>query len=122
MTPRAKQTNQYKIIEVEKPHSPLPELTQDVKESLKTLKYQPGYIYLMQRFNLQRAELERQLKFGFSLTEQQLHFLQAGIYHMGWIEEQIKTLTKEPRKAEFIPSPDEIELFERHSAALEAVG
>src|SRR6266404_3846709 len=101
MTPRAKQTNQYKIIEVEKPHSPLPELTQDVKESLKTLKYQPGYIYLMQRFNLQRAELERQLKFGFSLTEQQLHFLQAGIYHMGWIEEQIKTLTKEPRKAEF---------------------
>jgi|SRR5579859_682500 len=117
-----KEIHHHHIVEVDKPHGPLPEMTNDLKESLKTLANQPAFQYLLQRLKLERAELQRQLEKGFQLNEQQLHFLQAGVYYTGWLEGQLAKLTFTPRAAQREPSLDEAALFEQHQASLEVIG
>lgn len=83
----------YHIVEVDK-STKLPELTGDLRESLKTLAILPAFNYLMQRFRLKKAAMETTLKEGFKLDEQQLRYCQAGIFWAGEIERDIHTLTQ----------------------------
>ena len=72
----------YHVIEFDKT-TKLPELTGDLRESLKTLAIQPAFQYLMQRFRIKKAAMETTLREGFKLDEQQLRYCQAGIYWAG---------------------------------------
>jgi hypothetical protein len=88
--------NKTTIIELEK-GSRLPELTGDLRESLRTLDYHPGFQYLLQRLRVAKAGILSQLQEGLSLTEVQLRYLQAGLYWAGWLEnEHLSLSTKRP--------------------------
>jgi len=107
-------------VEVDK-GTQLPPLSNDLKESLRTLSHNPAFQYLITRLKLERAGLKHQLENGFTLNETQLKFLQAGIHYSGWLEDTISRLTHTPRPAVHEATADEQELFNQHLAALEVI-
>jgi hypothetical protein len=110
----------YHVVELDK-QTKLPELTGDLRESLKSIALLPGFQYLMQRFRVKKAAMESTLREGFKLDEQQLRYCQAGIYWAGEIERDIQTLTQEQpqrRPAKI----DELEEFKKISRAINLVG
>jgi len=109
------------LVEVEK-GGKLPELTADLKESLKALQYNTGHNYLLQRLKYHKALLQKNLNEGLQLDEVQLRYLQAGLYWVGWLENEIKTLTQAPSSTPRPAAPIEQEEFERLQAHLELVG
>lgn len=110
----------YHIVEFDK-NTKLPELTGDLRESLKTLSLQPAFQYLMQRFRIKKAAMETTLREGFKLDEQQLRYCQAGIYWSGEIERDIQLLTQEqPQRRP--AKTDELEEFRKISRSINLVG
>jgi hypothetical protein len=110
----------YHIVEYDK-NTKLPELTGDLRESLKSLALQPSFQYLMQRFRIKKAAMETTLREGFKLDEQQLRYCQAGIYWSGELERDIQLLTQDQpqrRPAKI----DELEEFKRINSAISLVG
>jgi len=110
----------FHIVELDKA-TRLPELTEDLKNSLRTLALTPAFQYLMQRFAFKKATMESTLREGFKLDEQQLRYCQAGIYWAGEIERDIQLLTQEvrPQRA---PQVDELEQFRKINRSIELVG
>jgi hypothetical protein len=117
---KRKKEHTYHVVELDKSVK-LPELTGDLRESLKSLALQPAFQYLMQRFRVKKAAMETTLREGFKLDEQQLRYCQAGIYWSGEIERDVQSLTQEQptRRA---PRVDELEEFKKISRAIELVG
>lgn len=104
----------YRTIEVDKGVD-LPPLSEELKEGLKTLQHNFAFQYLVNRLKLERAELQRQLAKGFTLDEQQLHFIQSGIFYCGWLEDTIARLTHIPKAApKDVPAEVE-DLFKQHA-------
>jgi hypothetical protein len=110
----------YHVIETDK-STKLPELTGDLRESLKTLALQPAFQYLMQRFRVKRAAMETTLREGFKLDEQQLRYCQAGIYWAMELERDIKLLTQE-QSTKRPASVDELAAFKQVAKAITLVG
>lgn len=110
----------YHVVEFEK-NTKLPELTGDLRESLKTLAMLPAFQYIMQRFRIKKAAMESTLREGFKLDEQQLRYCQAGIYWAGEIERDIKTLTQDTPQARPATN-DELAEFRKISRAITLVG
>jgi hypothetical protein len=110
----------YHVIQLDT-NTKLPELTGDLRESLKTLALQPSFQYLMQRFRIKKAAMETTLREGFKLDEQQLRYCQAGIYWSGEIERDIKLLTQEQPQTRSA-SVDEMAAFNQVRKAITLVG
>lgn len=110
----------YHVVEVDK-NTKLPELTGDLRESLKTLALLPAFQYLMQRFRVKKAAMESTLREGFKLDEQQLRYCQAGIYWAGEIERDIRLLTQE-QPTRRPASVDELAAFKQVAKAITLVG
>ena len=110
----------YHVVEIDK-STKLPELTGDLRESLRTLALLPAFQYLLQRFRVKKAAMESTLREGFKLDEQQLRYCQAGIYWAGEIERDIKLLTQDVTQSR--PAQvDELEEFRKISKAINLVG
>ena len=99
----------------------LPELTGDLRESLKSLSLHPGFAYLLQRQRYQCAGVQNALKEGMNLTETQIRFLQAGLYWLSFIEKDLNSLTQ-TIKPERPAQEDERALFNRVRESLDLVG
>jgi hypothetical protein len=110
----------YHVIEFDK-STKLPELSGDLRESLKTLAMLPAFQYLMQRFRVKKAAMESTLREGFKLDEVQLRYCQAGIYWAGEIERDIKLLTQE-QPTRRPASTDELAQFKEVAKAITLVG
>jgi hypothetical protein len=110
----------YHVVEFDRT-TKLPELTGDLRESLKTLSMLPAFQYLMQRFRVKRASMETTLREGFKLDEQQLRYCQAGIYWAQEIERDIQLLTQE-QPTRRPATVDELAAFKNVSSAITLVG
>lgn len=99
----------------------LPEITGDLRESIKALINHPGFNYLLQRFRFQKAAMETSLREGMNLTEIQLRYLQAGIYWASQFERDIATLTQS-RPATRPAVDHEAEEFAKVRQSLEMIG
>lgn len=110
----------FHVIEIDKA-TKLPELTGDLKESLKTLSLLPSFQYLIQRFRVKKAAMEASLREGFKLDTEQLRYLQAGIFWAGEIERDIKTLTQE-RTQSRPATEDEAAQFKRIADSISLIG
>src|ERR1700690_1958708 len=110
----------YHIVEVDKT-TKLPELTGDLRESLKVLYLQHSFQYIMQRFRLKKAAMETTLKEGFNLPEKQLQYCQATIFWAGKIERDIKILTQESSQTR-PASVDEMAAFKQVAKSITLVG
>lgn len=110
----------YHVVELDKA-TKLPELTGDLKESLKTLSMLPAFQYIMQRFRIKKAAMEASLREGFKLDTEQLRYLQAGIFWAGEIERDLKTLTQE-RTQSRPATEDEMAQFKRIADSISLIG
>jgi hypothetical protein len=110
----------YHVVEVEKT-AKLPEMTGDLKESLKTLQHLPAFQYILQRMKVKKAAMENALREGFKLSEGELRYLQAGIFWAGELERDIQLLIKDsvPTRPATV---DETEEFRRVNRQLELIG
>lgn len=111
----------YHVVEVPV-GTKLPELTGDLKETLRALQFNPAFNYLIQRLRLQRSGVQNALQDGMNLTEVQLRYLQAAMYWLGYLEKDIASLTQVSAS---IPRPaldNEAELFAKVQQNLDLVG
>lgn len=111
----------YRLLEVEKAAA-LPPLTPELKDSLRTLQFHPGFQYMTSRLHFQRAELKRYLEEGFKLSEPELRHVQAGAFWAGWLERELRSLTFTPQVSPVEVSPDDADLFRQMQDNLELVG
>ena len=79
----------YRLVEVEKPHSPLP-LNKDSAAAVASLQGHPGFGWLLQKLRLQKAQLTSILSRERQKNLTDVEFLQSGIAWTGWIEEQLQ--------------------------------
>lgn len=107
------------VVEIEK-GTKLPELTGDLKESLKALQHSPAFQYMIHRLRHQHAALSNTLKEGMQLTEIQMRFLQAGLYWTSFIEKDFAKLTQTVPQARPATDP-EAELFRQIQGNMELV-
>lgn len=115
-----KETHHYHTIELQA-NSKLPELTGDLRESLKTLSLYPAFQYLLQRLRFQKAAMETTLREGINLTETQLRYLQAGIFWAGQMEKDITVLTQSSPNSRPAQEDEHAE-FEKVRQNLDMVG
>lgn len=108
------------VIELEK-GTKLPELTTDLKESLKSLQHSPAFQYILSRLRHQGAALNNTLREGMQLTETQIRFLQAGLYWTSFIEKDFAKLTQTVPQARPATDP-EAEQFREMQRSVELVG
>lgn len=118
---KSEPTHIYHVIELDR-NTQLPELSGDLRSSLKTLAMQPAFQYILQRFRVKKAAMESTLREGFNLPEQQLRYIQAGIYWAGELERDIKTLTQDQPQANRPATSNEMEEFKKIASALQLIG
>ena len=111
---------EYRVLEVEGAVK-LPELTPELKDSLRVLQSHSGFQYMLTRLKLEQANLKKYLHEGFQLSEQEMHHLQAGIHYTGWLEREIARLTSVPRKVESAISSEDHKLFEEVRSSLDII-
>lgn len=111
---------EYRVLEVEGAVK-LPELTLELKDSLRVLQSHSGFQYMLTRLKLEQANLKKYLHEGFQLSEQEMHHLQAGIHYTGWLEREIARLTSVPRKVESAISSEDHKLFEEVRSSLDII-
>jgi hypothetical protein len=113
-------TNIYHVVELDR-DSRLPEITADLRESLKALALNPAFNYLLQRFRVKKSAMEATLREGFKLDEQQLRYCQAGIFWAGEIERDLKSLTQTATQSR-PATRDELSEFKKIASAIQLVG
>ena len=111
----------YKIIEVEKRPAPSLE-TSEVKATLAVLPENPGFLYLMARFRMQKAVIERTLKYSKQESKEDYAWLQAGIFWAEWFENETNRLTKRAAAIEADTTHFEEDAFKHIDSMLERVG
>lgn len=110
----------YHVIELEKTAA-LPELTNDLKESLKALRHMPAFQYLLHRLRVKKAAVQNALNEGFQREDRELRYLQAGLFWLGDIDRDIRVLTQDasqPRPA----AVDELAEFKRVAQSISLIG
>ena len=111
-----------KVVEIEKPKPSL-KLTADMAESVISLQYHPGFLFLLDKLRAQKSLLvstlvnERQAKLEDS------EFLKSGIHWLDWLDQQISQATKlQKRQAETQPEPEMADAFQQIQEQLQLVG
>lgn len=111
-----------KLLVVEVPLLDRPEpITPELRESLTTLKFHPGFNYIMKRYRFQRAVLEAKLKTERHETLRDAEVLQVGISWMNWIEQQINVEIQKTAPVPAQPTNYEQVLFDQSRAALHVI-
>ena len=116
------QTVKYKVLEVEKLRG-LPDMTPDLRASLSTLQHNPAFMYLIQRLRHERAVVEEKLKSANHTDLAAVKGLQAGIYWIGWLENEVSSITKTARPTPAVMEADDVlEAFRKAQAGIEVLG
>lgn len=116
-----KTETKYSIVEIEK-EAKLPEFNPEIRESLKTLQFHPGFVYLQQKLKYEKAMLAKYLHEGFQLGEKELHHLQAGIYYLGYLEREIANAIRKGEATARAAANPEVEAFDRIVQTIEHIG
>lgn len=119
--PFATEKHTFHVVEVPT-GTKLPEITGDLRESLKTLQFNPAFSYIIQRLRVQRAGVQNALQEGLQLTETQIRFLQAGLYWLSYLEKDINVLTQASANNPRPSFDNEAEQFAKIRQSLDFVG
>jgi hypothetical protein len=111
----------YKVVEIPA-GTRLPDLSGDMREGLAALQHNPYFQYLIQKFRLEKAGVQTALNQGFELSENQLRYLQAGVFWLGHLESEIARLTKGGTTTPTEAEPDVAAEFERVKQSLDLIG
>lgn len=111
---------EVRVVEVEKGET-LPVYSDDLKRSVGTLQAHPGFLYLLQKLNAQRAYLRTTLETKRHPDLKEAEFLQSGIAWSGWLEAELKKAVSLPAPAAMQASPTEQSIFEESQRMLEVL-
>lgn len=111
----------YKVLEVPT-GTKLPDLSPEMKETVKSLQYHPGFQHLVAKLRFHKSQLQHQLNEGFELPDVSLRYLQAGIFWLAFLEDEVARTTSAPPAISRSPSRQEELEFEKFSSNLETVG
>lgn len=111
----------YKVIPVTKTHETEPVLNDELRASIRTLEFHPGFEYLLRRADAVKAFLKRQLEEGKHTDMREVHYLQAGIYWASFWEREMRSKSQ-PIKPPADATELDREAFEAARLALEVVG
>lgn len=71
-------------------------LTPEVKESIRSLKHNPGFQYLLNKLSLQREFMRKTLEEEAHVDIRKVDRLQNGIYWSNWLERQVNEINATP--------------------------
>lgn len=103
------------VVEVERgkrPESP----SKEVRESVLSLQYHPGFQYLMSKFRFQRDFLDAKLRSEHHKDTREVDFLQSGIGWLNWCQAQVDFETGRPKEETKSSTSYEKQLFEQVNA------
>ena len=75
------------VVEVEK-LSPVPPMTDEIREGLQALKQHPAMRYLLSKARLQKAALRKELEGSQHQSLKAVYWLQQGIYWSDWLDRE----------------------------------
>lgn len=114
---------QYSIVEVERPR-PLVDLRKmkDGEAAVASLEGHPGWQYLLAKFRIQKAALERSLHSELHTDLSAVLRLQAGVFWCGWLESQLTSSKSKIERAAQAPSTEELAMLKEIMGAMTQVG
>jgi len=111
----------YKVIEI-KPPRLSQTWSKETKEAVATLSSHPGFIFLVDRLNLQRQMLESKLAREFHKDLREIDYLQAGVFWLGYIQDQVAKASQLPNARPLDAMQEEEEAFRLIDASIERIG
>lgn len=106
-----------KIIEVEK--AKLQPIDDEIRDSIRSLQFHPGFQYLLGKLETQKAALKSVLVSAAHEDMRAVDRLQAGIFWLDYLAEELKKHTKAPIAAIREVSEEEAHEFQRVKQALD---
>jgi hypothetical protein len=111
------------VVEVERPR-PLTDLKKmkDGEAAVASLEGNPGFQYLLAKFKIQRALLERTLRTQPPTDLVAICNLQQGIFWCGWLEDQLTQSKSRLERNSQQTTAEELKLFKEIHSAMTMVG
>jgi hypothetical protein len=111
----------YRVVEVKAPR-----LTQswdkDTRDAVATLQAHPGWVAIQDRLSLQKQMLENKLAHEFHKDIRSIDYIQAGIFWLSYINEQIAKASERPANRAVDPLQEELNAFRAIDSQIERVG
>jgi len=114
---------EYRVVEVERPR-PLTDLKKmkDGEAAVASLEGHPGFQFLLAKFKIQRALLERTLRSQPASDLVSICNLQQGCYWTGWLEDQLTQSKNRLERNSEAATAEELKLFNQIQSAMTKVG
>lgn len=112
----------YRIVEVKAPR-PIVRWDNTTKETISTLNSHPGFVALMEKLSLTKAQLESKNNTQWKKDLREADFLQSGIFWCNWLQDEVNKSTSRGSIKQYIdPMQEELEAFQKLDANIERVG
>jgi hypothetical protein len=112
---------QYKIVEVKAPRN-AQKWSKETKDAVSTLQYHPGFIAVMERFELHRQMLISKLATEFHKDQREADYIQAGVYWLGYGQALVSGAGAAPTRSVVDPMQEELEAFRAIDETIERIG
>lgn len=91
-------------------------------DAISTLRGHPGFEALLNKVSIQRAILETTLLSRVYHSPEEVASLKEGIYWLGFLQGEMERITEKSRRKFAPATDDELELYKKIYASIEAVG
>ena len=109
------------LVQVSATERPEP-ASKEVRESVISLQYHPGFQYLMKKLGFQTRVIDARLRTERHQDLKDVYLLQSMLNGFNWLEQQIEQEVQAGKRTPQVPhTPFEQQLFEQVSAAIERV-
>lgn len=111
------------LLLVQIPEAGRPEpVTKEIRESILSLQYHPGFQSLIRKLRFQRAVIDARLRSERHQDLKDVYLLQSMISGFNWLDQQIDQEVQVGKSAQRLPAtPYEQQLFEQANAAIERI-
>jgi hypothetical protein len=112
---------EYKIVALKEPRTK--EWDKETRDAVAALTAHPGFLAVVNRLATQRQMIQTKLSSGFHKELREVDYLQAGIFWLDYVQEQVNKATQVKLTARPTEAYDEeLEAFKQIDAQLERVG
>lgn len=111
----------YKVVEVKAPRMSQ-NWDKDTRDAVSTLQAHPGWVAIQDRLSLQKQMLGNKLAHEFHKDLRAIDYIQAGVFWLGYIQDQIAKASERPVNRVVDPMQQELDAFRAIDAQIERVG
>lgn len=111
----------FKVVEVPAGRTPQ-KWTKEVRDSVATLNYHPGFLAILDRLALQKALVNSKLHGEYRKDLRENDWLQSGSFWLGYLQTLMDQATLVPRAPERDAMEEELEAFKQIDAQIERIG